>query len=70
MLGDALPPLLLTAAGIVLWISAAAVSAVAAIQTNGATLLVAGLVWLIAEVRHARQTELAEEAELVLVRRR
>lgn len=70
MLGDALPPLLLTAAGIVLWISAAAVSAGTAIQTNGASLLAAGLVWLIVELRHARQTELAEEAELVLVRRR
>ena len=70
MLGDAVPPLLLTAAGIVLWISAAAISAGAAIQTNGATLLVAGLVWLIAEIRFARRSELAEEAELVLVRRR
>ena len=70
MLGDALSPLLLIAAGAVLWISAAAVSAGAAIQTNGATLLVAGLVWLVAEIRHARQAELAEQAELVLVTRR
>ncbi len=70
MLGDALPPLLLAAAGIVLWVSAAAVSAGAAIQTNGATLLVLGLVWLVAEIRHARRVEPAEEPVLVRVRRR
>ncbi|HWI08019.1 MAG TPA: hypothetical protein VNT54_10930 [Solirubrobacteraceae bacterium] len=70
MLGDAVPPLLLAAAGIVLWISAAVASAGAAIQANGVTLLLAGLLWLVAELRYARGSAAAEEPVLVRDRRR
>lgn len=53
MVGHAVPPVLLMASGIVLWISAAAVSAGSAVQTNGVTLVVLGMAWLAAELRHA-----------------
>lgn len=53
MVGHAVPPVLLMASGIVLWLSAAVASAGAAVQTNGATLLAIGLVWLAAELRRA-----------------
>lgn len=53
MVGHAVPPVLLMASGIVLWLSAAVASAGAAVQTNGVTLLALGLVWLAAELRHA-----------------
>ena len=53
MIGHAVPPVLLMASGIVLWISAAVASAGSAVQTNGVTLLVLGIAWLLAELRHA-----------------
>ena len=53
MVGHALPPVLLMASGIVLWVSAAVASAGSAVQTNGVTLLVLGIAWLVAELRHA-----------------
>lgn len=53
MLGHAVPPVLLMASGIILWVSAAVASAGSAVQTNGVTLLVLGIAWLIAELRHA-----------------
>ena len=55
MVGHAVPPVLLMASGIVLWISAAVASAGSAVQTNGVTLLVLGIAWLVAELRYARQ---------------
>lgn len=54
MLDHAVPPVLLMACGVVLWISAAVASAGSAIQTNGVTLLVLGIAWLVVELRHAR----------------
>lgn len=53
MVGPAVPPVLLMASGIVLWVSAAVASAGSAVQTNGVTLLVLGIAWLVAELRHA-----------------
>ena len=53
MVGHAVPPVLLMASGIVLWVSAAVASAGSAVQTNGVTLLVLGIAWLVAELRHA-----------------
>lgn len=53
MVGHAIPPVLLMASGAVLWLSAAVASAGGAIQTNGVTLLVLGIAWLVAELRHA-----------------
>ena len=70
MRAPAVPPLLLAAAGVVLWICAALAGAGAAIQTNGVTLLVLGAAWLVAEIRHARRTEVEPELELVRDRRR
>lgn len=54
MVGHAVPPVLLMASGIVLWVSAAVASAGTAVQTNGVTLLVLGIAWLVVELRHAR----------------
>lgn len=59
MPGHAVPPVLLMASGIVLWVSAAVAAAGSAIQTNGVTLLVLGIAWLVAELRHAHRTRLA-----------
>ncbi len=63
-------PLLLAAAGVVLWISAAVAGAGAAIQTNGVTLLVLGAIWLVAEIRYARHSAVEQQLELVRDQRR
>ena len=68
MLGHALPPVLLMASGIVLWVSAAVASAGSAVQTNGVTLLVLGVAWLVAELRHAHAMSRLELLEQPVAR--
>lgn len=70
MVGPAVPPLLLMAGGIVLWVSAAVISAGAAIQSNGVTLLLVGLLWLVVEIRYARRVGVVQEPADVRRRRR
>lgn len=49
MLADPLPPLLLMAAGIVLWLSTAVALGGGPVQVNGIALFTMGAAWLVAE---------------------
>lgn len=68
MPGHAVAPVLLMASGIVLWVSSAVASAGSAVQTNGVTLLVLGVAWLVAELRHAHVVSRLELLEQPVAR--
>lgn len=53
-MADAGPPIVLIAVGLVLWLAVNTTLAGIAIQTVGAILAAAGLLWLIIEVAQAR----------------
>ena len=60
MLADPLPPLLLMAAGIVLWLSTAFALGGGPVQVNGVALFTIGAAWLVAERVDAYRESLAE----------
>lgn len=54
MVGDAGPPLILMAIGLVLWLAVSATLAGISIQTIGVILFVVGAIWLVVEMIQSR----------------
>ena len=59
MLANPLPPLLLMAAGLMLWLSTVVVLGGGPVQVNGVALFTLGGGWLVAERAHAYRCDLA-----------
>ena len=63
MLADPLPPLLLMAAGIVLWLSTAVALGGGLVQINGVALFTIGAAWLVATLVHAHRVSFSPVEE-------
>ena len=63
MLADPLPPVLLMAAGIVLWLSTAVALGGGPVQLNGIALFALGAAWLVVSLVHEHRVALADIEE-------